>query len=193
MLIFGNFSEGLVMNWGLEVTWAVGLVLLCVLSWLLNLVSLPGNWLAVALIVGYAWLGPQGGRAELSYVVAGTAFGLALVGELVEFVAGALGASRAGASRRSTIYAVLGSMVGALLGGVLGLPVPIVGSLMAALLFGSLGATAGAMYGEWSEGKGWQESWTVGHAAFWGRLLGTLGKIVAGGVIVVTVVLGVLL
>lgn len=106
---------------------------------------------------------------------------------------GAFGASRAGASRRSIIYAVLGSVAGALLGGILGLPVPIVGSLLAALLFGSLGATAGAMYGEWSDGKSWQESWTVGHAAFWGRLFGTLGKIVAGGAIVVTVVLGVVL
>ena len=181
------------MHWSLEVTWAIGLVVLCFVGWLLNLISLPGNWMAVALVVGYVWLGPQEGPAEIGYWVAGTVFGLALVGELVEFVAGASGASRAGASRRSTIYAVIGSMIGALVGGVIGVPVPIIGPLIAALLFGSLGATAGAMYGEWSDGKSWQESWVVGHAAFWGRLLGTFGKILVGAAMIVTVVLGVIL
>lgn len=179
-------------TWAMEIVWAVGLVLLCLFAWLLNLISLPGNWLAVALVVGYVWLGPETGRGAIGYGVAGLVFGLALLGEIVEFIAGALGASRAGASRKSTIYAVIGSMAGALLGGVMGVPIPIVGSLVAALLFGALGATAGAMYGEWTDGKGWQESWTVGHAAFWGRLFGTLGKIAAGGGILAAVLVAVL-
>lgn len=181
------------MHWGWEVAWAVGLVLLCFVGWLLNLVSLPGNWLAVALVGGYLWLGPETGRASIGYAAAAVVFVLALIGELVEFIAGAMGASRAGASRRSTVFAVIGSMVGALAGGIIGVPIPIIGPLIAALLFGSLGATAGAMYGEWSDGKSWRDSWTVGHAAFWGRLFGTLGKILAGGAIVLTVVFAVIL
>jgi uncharacterized protein YqgC (DUF456 family) len=158
---------------------------------MLNLFALPGNWLAVAMVGLYVWLGPDQGRWGIGYVTAGCVFGLALLGEILEFVAGALGATRAGASRRSTLYAVLGSVVGAIVGGIAGLPIPVIGSLLAALLFGAAGATAGAMYGEWSDGKSWQESWTVGHAAFWGRLFGTLGKFAAGAVMVVVITVAV--
>ena len=60
------------------------------------------------------------------------------------------------------------------------------------MLFGGLGATAGAMYGHWSDGKPWKDSWTIGHAAFWGRTFGTLGKMLTGLLIVLAVILGVL-
>jgi uncharacterized protein len=175
------------MEIGFEIAWGVVLAICCIVAWLLNLISLPGNWLAVGLVAVYAWLGPEEGRLAIGFAVAFSAFVIAAVGEVFEFAAGAMGASRAGASRKSTFYAVVGSLVGAIAGGVLGLPIPLVGSVVAALLFGSLGATAGAMYGEWTDGKSWRESWTVGHAAFWGRLLGTLGKVAAGGLIVVLV------
>jgi hypothetical protein len=136
----------------------------------------------------YAWLGPDQGRTSVGWIPAVAAFAIALIGELFEFVAGAYGAKRAGASRRSTLYAVIGSLVGAIIGGIIGVPIPVIGSLVAALLFGAVGATAGAMYGEWTDGKSWRESWTVGHAAFWGRLLGTFGKVSAGAVIVLLVI-----
>ena len=119
-------------------------------------------------------------------------FALALAGETIEFAAGALGAQRAGASRRATAFAMIGSMIGAIAGAVIGLPIPVIGSVLAAILFGGLGATAGAMYGHWSDGKPWKESWTIGHAAFWGRTFGTLGKMLAGLVIVVAIILGVI-
>jgi len=159
---------------------AAGLVLACLAAWTLNLVTLPGNWIAVALLALYAWLGPDGGRVAIGYPLVGVAFVFALVGELLEFAAGALGAQKAGASRRSTIFAVVGSMLGAITGAVVGIPVPIIGPVLAAILFGGLGATAGAMYGEWSSGRSWKESWTIGHAAFWGRTFGTIAKVTAG-------------
>lgn len=176
------------MEIGITLAWSLGLVLLCIVAWGLNLIALPGNWIAVALVVVYAWMGPAEGREAIGWQVPAICFFAALVGEIFEFIAGALGAQRAGASRKATLFAVLGSIVGALVGAVVGVPIPVVGSVVAALLFGALGATAGAMLGEWSNGKSWKESWTVGHAAFWGRLIGTLGKISAGGVIVALVI-----
>lgn len=162
---------------------AVLLVALCLAAWSANLIALPGNWLAVVLLACYAWLGPQEGRAQIGSISVLLAAGLALVGELLEFAASAMGAQRAGASRRATLLALVGSITGALLGAVVGLPIPLVGPILAAILFAGLGATAGAMYGEWTNGKPWRENWTIGHAAFWGRTVGTMAKISVGFII----------
>jgi hypothetical protein len=170
---------------------AITLVLLCIIAWGTNLIALPGNWFSVALLALYAWLGPQDSRAAIGYVAVIAAFACALAGEGIEFIAAAMGAKRAGASRRSTMFAVLGSMVGAILGAVIGVPVPVIGSVLAAILFAGVGATAGAMYGEWTDGRSWRESWPIGHAAFWGRTFGTLGKVTAGLIIVVIAISGV--
>ncbi|WP_286763482.1 MULTISPECIES: DUF456 domain-containing protein [Rhodopirellula] len=170
----------------------IGLILACTLAWLLNLVALPGNWLAIALMALYAWLGPETGRWQLGLVSLAIAFVLGLVGELVEFLAGAMGASRAGASRRATMMAIVGSIIGAIVGGIVGLPIPVVGPVLAAILFGGLGATAGAMFAEWNDGKNWRDSWRIGQAAFWGRTTGTVGKMVAGLLVLVVCVFGVL-
>jgi uncharacterized protein YqgC (DUF456 family) len=175
-----------------SISMAVGIVLLCIGSWMLNLIALPGNWIAVALLAVYAWLGPSQGRVEMGFAVPGVAFGFALLGEVFEFAAGALGAKKAGASRRSTVFAMIGSMAGAMAGAFIGIPVPVVGPVIAAILFGGLGATAGAIYGEWSDGNNWRDSWSIGHAAFWGRTFGTLGKVSAGLAIVVLAVIAVL-
>lgn len=169
---------------GGSVALAVSLVAVCMLAWLLNLISLPGNWLAILVMALYAWVGPSTGRASLGIAPLGLAFVLGLVGELLEFAAGAMGASRAGASRRATFMAIIGSIAGAILGGMIGLPVPVLGPVLAALLFGGLGATAGAMFAEWTDGRPWRDSWRIGQAAFWGRTTGTVGKMVAGLLIV---------
>jgi uncharacterized protein YqgC (DUF456 family) len=170
---------------------AITLVLLCMIAWGTNLIALPGNWFAVALLALYALLGPQDSRASIGYAAVIAAFVCALAGEGIEFLAAAMGAKRAGASRRSTMFAVLGSMVGAILGALIGVPVPVIGSVLAAILFGGVGATIGAMYGEWTDGRSWRESWPIGHAAFWGRTFGTLGKVTAGLIIVVIAISGV--
>ena len=171
---------------------AVGIVVLCLIGWALNLIALPGNWIAVALLAIYAWLGPSEGRAEIGFAVPAIAFAFALLGEIFEFAASAVGAKKAGASRRSTLLAMVGSMVGAIAGAFIGIPIPVVGPVIAAILFGGLGATAGAIYGEWSDGKNWRDSWSIGHAAFWGRTFGTLGKVSAGLAIVVAALIAVL-
>jgi uncharacterized protein YqgC (DUF456 family) len=172
---------------------AAFLVIFCLAAWLLNLIALPGNWIAVLAIGLYAWLGPESGRSQIGLLTVAVAFFAGIVGEVLEFAAGAVGASRAGASRRATIMAIGGSMVGAIAGGIIGLPIPVLGPVLAALLFGGLGATAGAMLAEWNDGKSWRENWRIGRAAFWGRTTGTVGKMVAGLVIVVICLVAVLI
>ncbi len=69
------------------------LVILCLLSWLTNLIALPGNWIAVAMLTLYVWLGPEQGRAAIDGIALVSAFLLALVGEIFEFMASAFGRS----------------------------------------------------------------------------------------------------
>jgi len=171
---------------------AVVLVLLCTVAWAANLVALPGNWFAVFLLALYAWLGPQESRASIGYIPVLVAFLFAMVGEMIEFFAAAAGAQRAGASKKSTFYAVIGSIGGAVLGAVIGIPVPVVGPVLAAILFGGVGAACGAMYGEWTDGRTWKENWSIGHATFWGRTFGVLGKASVGFAIVLIAFAGVL-
>ncbi|MAI72632.1 MAG: hypothetical protein CMM01_17230 [Rhodopirellula sp.] len=170
---------------------AITVVLLCMIAWAGNLIALPGNWAAVLILLVYAFVGPATGNASIGYIPVVAAFCFALLGEGFEFVAAALGAQKAGASRKATLLAMIGSMAGAILGAIVGLPVPIVGQVLAAILFGGLGATLGAMLGEWSNGSSWRESLPIGHAAFWGRTIGTLGKVAAGAVIVVIAMISV--
>lgn len=173
--------------------WPMALVLLSLAAWVSNFFTLPGNWIATGLVVSYYFLAPPDQRISLGVTELVAAPLFALLGEIFEFAAAAVGAKKAGGSTRATIMAVVGSMIGAFAGALLGLPIPIFGSVIAALLFGALGATAGAVLGEWMSGKRWRDTIPVGHAAFWGRLLGTVGKVGAGVMILVVVVLGVCL
>jgi uncharacterized protein YqgC (DUF456 family) len=116
---------------------------------------------------------------------------LAALGELVEFAAGAVGAAKAGGSRRGAALALVGSLMGGLFGLFVALPVPLVGPIIGALLFGGLGALGGAVLGEQWKGRDLDESLRIGHAAFWGRLFGTLGKVLAGAVMIAVLLVAV--
>lgn len=154
------------------------LIALVLVGWILTLFSLPGNWVIVASAALFAWLVPADGEGwiGMSWTAVLALAGLAILGEIVEFAAGALGASRAGGSKRGAVLAMFGSMVGALIGGFVGLPIPVVGSVLAAILFAGCGALAGAMLGEWWKGRDLAKALEVGQGAFWGRLVGTLAK-----------------
>lgn len=157
----------------------IGLIFLyvaLVAGWLLTLLSMPGNWLMVAAVALYAYLVPDG-RLDIGWPTVATLVGLAVLAEVLEFAAGALGAARAGGSKRAALLGALGSMIGALFGAAGGVPVPVVGSMVGAVLFACVGALAGAMLGEAWKGRDFDQSLRVGQAAFWGRLLGTLAKI----------------
>lgn len=176
---------------GVDYLWAGLLVIASLGCWAVNLFSLPfGNWLMAGLAALYAWLGPGEGRLDLDWGIVAVLGVLAGAGELVEFLAGAMGARRVGGSRRAALLAMLGSVAGGLLGMVVALPIPVVGPLLGAILFASAGALGGAVLGERWKGRQWEESLQVGKAAFWGRLLGTVGKVLVSSIMVSVVVVG---
>jgi uncharacterized protein YqgC (DUF456 family) len=154
-------------------------------GWALTVLGMPGNWLIVAATAVYVMMLPPGSAMTIGWPVVLVLLALAGLGELLEFVAAALGVARMGGSRRAATLGLVGSLVGAVAGLFIGLPIPIFGSLAAALVFASLGALAGALAGEISHGRTVLESWPVGRAAFWGRLLGSLAKILIASVMVV--------
>lgn len=169
-----------------ELALAGSLSLMALVGLVANVLGLPGNWVVVAMAAGCWWLIPFDQSSYVSGVVVITILLVACLGELLEFAAGALGASRMGGSRRGTALAIVGSIAGALVGlfsGVL-IPIPILGPVIASLLLGASGAFGGAIIGERWAGKDWDQSIQIGGAAFWGRLLGTVGKAVCGTVAV---------
>ena len=177
----------------MSILWAVLLVLVLLVGWGLTLFGLPGNWTNLAAITVYALFTPAGQRLSIGWFAVALVLILAIFGELIEAAASAYGVTRVGGSRRGALLAMAGSMIGGVVGAFVGLPVPLVGSLIAILFFASLGALAGATVGERWKGQDWTASLDVGHAAFWGRLLGTLGKILVASVIVAVAVAALLL
>lgn len=172
------------------ILWAILLVVILLACWAVTLFGLPGNWLMVIATVVYWFLFTGNSSLAIGWPVVAAAAALAALGELIEFVAAAAGAGKAGGSKRAAALALVGSLLGGVVGLVVGLPIPVVGQVVAALLFASLGALCGAMLGEKWKGRTIDASLRVGWAAFWGRLLGTLGKMMCGGVLIVVVILG---
>lgn len=140
----------------------------CVIGVAITVLGLPGTWLMVlgALAIE-AW------RPELlSWGAIIAAACLALAAELAELAAGAVGAKKAGGSKRAAIGAIGGGIVGGIIG-TFALPIPIVGTVLGAAI-GS-GATAAIM--ELSiEGKTAAHIRRVGIGAFVGRLVATVLK-----------------
>jgi uncharacterized protein len=176
-----------ILGHAMSIVWAALLALTVCTGWLLNWLSLPGNWLIVLSVAAYAWWGPADGRLAIGWPVVVVLAVLSALGEVIEFAAGAAGVARAGGSRRAALLALGGSLVGSVIGALVGVPIPLVGSLVGILLGAALGALFGAALGEYWKGRDASQSWLVGHAAFWGRLLGTGGKLLIGAVLVAIV------
>ena len=168
----------------MDYVWAVLLVVGSLVCWVLNLIGLPGNWFAVGLCALYAPFGPSVGRPDMGWTVVIVLAVLALVGEIVELLTAAVGTKQAGGSKRGAVLSLVGSVVGGIVGMFVGVPIPVVGPLIGAVLFAGAGALAGAVLGEQWKGRPMDESLRIGNAAFWGRLLGTLGKTLLGAVMV---------
>ncbi len=170
--------------------WVALLALALGCAWLATFFTLPGNWVIVALCAAFAYWIPEAEHARgIGWpVVIGLAV-MALIGELLELAASALGATKAGGSKRAAALALVGSMIGSLVGAAIGFPVPVIGPLIGVLLCGGAGAALGAVLGEKWKGREFDDSLPVGAAAFWGRILGTVAKSSVGlGMIVVALV-----
>lgn len=169
--------------------WAVLLVIVNFACWCTTFITLPGNWLIVAVTALFAWLvnGEDGRGVGWTTVV--VLLVLAALGELVELLTGAAGAAKQGGSRRSVVLSVVGALIGSIGGAILGIPIPIpvVGSAIAALFGAAIGAFGGALLGEHWKGRSFEQGVEIGRAAFLGRLFGTVGKLAIGAVMIVVV------
>ena len=128
--------------------------------------GLPGAWIILADAAVFALLT---GFAKISWPVLAILFGMALIGEGVEFLAGLYGAKRWGASKKG----MLGALVGAVLGAVLLSPLLF---LVGALLGAFLGAFAGAFLIEYLSRRNLPQALRSGWGAFLGRTAGLLAK-----------------
>lgn len=169
--------------------WSSLLIIVLLVGWGLTVIGMPGNWMMVIAAAVYAFLTPEESPAVIGWGVVGALAVLAALGELLEFLAAALGVAKARGSRRGAVLALVGSLMGGIAGIFVGVPIPVIGPIVAAVLFAGVGALCGAMVGEGWKGRSLGDSWQVGKGAFWGRLLGTFAKILVGSVIVVIAVL----
>jgi uncharacterized protein YqgC (DUF456 family) len=141
--------------------WLLAILLIALGLAGLVLPVLPGPLLLFAGLVAAAW------AENFSYVGLGTlsALGImALLSILIDFIAGALGARKYGASGR----AVIGATVGAALGIFLGLPGVVLGPFI------------GAVIGELSVGRKLHAVSRAGVGATLGLLLGVAAKLALG-------------
>ena len=161
---------------------AVLLILACSASWTGTMLTLPGNWLIVLWAALFAWIFPAEAGRGIAWSTVGWLVGLAIVGEIVEFAASAVGAAKQGASRRAVLLSLVGATVGTVLGLAIGMPIPVVGPIVVAVLGGAIGAFVGAYVGEWHAGRAEAERRAAGQGAFVGKLWGTLAKLVVGAI-----------
>lgn len=174
LLINSLFSSSfLVYNWLMFYLWSTILILLNAVWLALIPFALPGNWLIIITTVLFAWWHAEDGIFSIYTLIAITA--LALLGELVEFFGGAVGAKKAGARFRGSLGAIIGAITGAVLGTFL-IPIPLLGTLL-----GSCGGAAiVASVFEASTGRRMEDSVHLGLGAGLGHFLGTTTKIALG-------------
>jgi len=159
----------------------IGLVLVCLaMVFCLGLIifSLPGTWIILLLAVA---AGAIEGFQKINLAIILVLLGLAIAGEILEFLIGYLGARVKGASRLASLAAIVFGIVGAvLLSGV----IPIIGALVGAFA----GAFFGAFLVEYIRNKKLQDAYKSGIAAMFGRMGSILSKIAVGVAMIVIVI-----
>lgn len=142
------------------------LLVLIVAGLFINILGLPGLWLIVLGVVGYAW------ATDFVYVgwwTIGIVIALGLIAELVEFFAGAAGSAKAGGSKRG----MAGAIVGGIVGGIVGTPIlPIIGTIIGSII----GCALGAYLIETTVGKTHTEASSISIGAAKGRFVGLVAK-----------------
>lgn len=143
---------------------------------LLNILTLPANWIMLALILVWRFATPYGAGMSIGFFI--LLAGLAAFGEVVEYLTQIWGSKKYGSSTSGMWAGVLGALVGALVG----LP----------FLFG-LGALVGALVGAWGgsylmerfmNDRTAEEARRAAKGALMGRFLGIVVKCGIGAVMI---------
>lgn len=148
--------------------WILNVVMLVVLlaGFLLTVIGLPGNWLIFFAALGYGFYHDFTGFTVRLLLLL---LGLLLTGEIIEFIAGALGARKQKASTLATIAAFIGGIAGAVAGTAI---LPVVGSLLGA--FG--GAFAASYLAEYLITGSRDQSHRVAKSVLAGQIAGMAVK-----------------
>ena len=157
--------------------WYILLLVVQFLGLFFTLLGLPGLWVMVAGVAGYAWL--TGFNHFVGWPGLGTVIALAALAELCEFLAGSAGAKQAGGSRR----AMVGGIVGAVIGGIVfSIPVPILGTIFGVCAGAFVGAAVMEMGVARDAAKAGRVGWGAAKGSFWGIVF----KLVFGIAILIT-------
>ncbi len=149
------------------VIWIVLALLLAVnaAAVIMVVLQLPGTWMLL-LATGVGQLLTE----RIGWWVVGGLAAAAVLGEVLEFVASARGTSKAGGSRRATMFALVGGVIGAVVGTMV---VPVAGTLIGACVL----AGAGSYLGDRWAGRSHEQATEAGKGAAIGRLWGTVAKV----------------
>lgn len=133
---------------------------------MMTMVSLPGNMMIVLTGVVYGYYNDF---QQVNYFVLAVVGGLFVLSEVVEFLAGMLGAKKEKASKRAIIAAFFGTFAGGI-GGTLILP--IIGSIAGALI----GAFVSAAVAEYTKEKDEEQAKRVAMGVLKGQIFGMILK-----------------
>ncbi|MFB6290472.1 MAG: DUF456 family protein [Candidatus Bipolaricaulia bacterium] len=111
--------------------------------------------------------------------------GLAIFGEVGDYLFSVVSGKKYGASK----FGLIGSFIGAVIGSIVGLPLPIIGNLIGAFA----GAFAGAFITEFMMGSDPYRAIRSGIGVLFGRLFGSIVKVAIGMGIIVKVMVGFIL
>lgn len=161
------------------------LLLLLNAVWLLiSLAGIPGNWLMIGSVALFDWWRDE---QVVHWGVWVAVIGLAVTGEIIELVAGAIGARKYGGSKWASLGALAGGLIGAIIGTFF-IPLPVLGTILGAVL----GAFTGSTSMELARGTTRQDAMRVGKGAAFGHMTGNLTKFAIGSVIWVILAIAVL-
>lgn len=96
----------------IEVLATVTAAVVCLVCIALTLIGLPGTWMMALLALSTRLYAPE----LYSWWTIGGCLGLAVLAEISDFIAGAVGAGAEGASKRAGLAAIGGGLVGAIVG-----------------------------------------------------------------------------
>lgn len=144
-----------------------------VLSLLSNIVGLPGNWMLVAagLIVGLVT-----GFSAMTWTSFFLCLGLAVLGEAIESILGAVIVAKRGGSKLGVAGSIAGGFAGVVFGAGV---VPPLGSV----ILGFVGGFLGAVFGELLRHPETRPAFRIGFWSFIGRMAAMAAKFSVGCVI----------
>jgi len=139
--------------------------LLSLIGFALTIVGIGGTFV---ILIGALLYNLISWSVAISWTTIGILLGLAILGEVLEWIVTLFGAKKGGVSW----HGLVGTVVGAVAGGVLLSVVPIVGTIIGLVL----GAVVGAFLGEYYHTGKAQKAWKAAKSALVGRALVSICK-----------------